>query len=329
MANRAAILQVGPANTTVPIWETDGGLAHRRTDRQRQHPLHLVLGRSPQRPAGAGSAAQGARADRRHVVPLGGRHRLYRAGSAARAANTCCCRPATRAMCRRAITSSARRPSAFGPSGAASWSMAARSRAWIIVKKSTKIYPLVPGRQPAGAELRQHVRQAVQHGRPRPTSRSGNMLNQAVQEEPTEAVDATTLGFWASVGIQKGKPFAPDARMKKILTEAAAVGDATGTGHRSTGTARRRRYSSTTGNWKRPFIGGYKFEWQPGVANLTGSAMYFFAATGVTPAMDTQIVGEGSTYPWTAVTPTTIRSMAARTTSCTCRRTSRSRRSGR
>jgi hypothetical protein len=29
--------------------------------------------------------------------------------------------------------------------------------------------------------------------------------------------------------------------------------------------------------------------------------MFFFAATGVTPAMDTQIVGEGSTYPWTAV----------------------------
>jgi len=28
--------------------------------------------------------------------------------------------------------------------------------------------------------------------------------------------------------------------------------------------------------------------------------MYFFAATGVTPAMDTQIVGEGSTYPWMA-----------------------------
>ena len=53
-------------------------------------------------------------------------------------------------------------------------------------------------------------------------------------------------------------------------------------------------------NWKRPFIGGYKFEWQPGVANLSGSAMFFFLATGVTPAMDTQIVGEGSTYPWTA-----------------------------
>ena len=29
--------------------------------------------------------------------------------------------------------------------------------------------------------------------------------------------------------------------------------------------------------------------------------MFFFLATGVTPAMDTQVVGEGSTYPWTAV----------------------------
>ncbi len=53
--------------------------------------------------------------------------------------------------------------------------------------------------------------------------------------------------------------------------------------------------------WMRPFIGGYKFETQPGVANLDAAAMFFFLATGVTPAMDTQVVGEGSTYPWTAV----------------------------
>ncbi|MGD0884703.1 MAG: hypothetical protein ABSA46_07480 [Thermodesulfovibrionales bacterium] len=36
-----------------------------------------------------------------------------------------------------------------------------------------------------------------------------------------------TLGLYASIGIEKGKPFAPDARMKQILIEAAAVGDAT------------------------------------------------------------------------------------------------------
>ena len=43
-------------------------------------------------------------------------------------------------------------------------------------------------------------------------------LNQVVQEEPTDTVDPVTLGLYASIGIQKGKPFAPDARMKKILT---------------------------------------------------------------------------------------------------------------
>ncbi|MFC7473882.1 DUF1214 domain-containing protein [Dankookia sp. GCM10030260] len=120
-----------------------------------------------------------------------------------------------------------------------------------------------------------------------------------MQDEPTEALDPTTPGFRTPVDIREGKPFAPGQRMKRILTEAAAVGDATG---RTLFSRNREKeaLSFDDGKRKRPFIGGYKFEWQPGVANLTGSAMYFFAATGVTPAMDTQIVGEGSAYPWTA-----------------------------
>jgi hypothetical protein len=52
-------------------------------------------------------------------------------------------------------------------------------------------------------------------------------LNTVVQEEPADATDPETLGLLASIGIEKGKPFAPDARMKKILAEAAAVANAT------------------------------------------------------------------------------------------------------
>ena len=48
--------------------------------------------------------------------------------------------------------------------------------------------------------------------------------------EPNEALDPETLGLFASIGLEKGKPFAPDARMKKILTESAAVGNGTGFG---------------------------------------------------------------------------------------------------
>ncbi|MFM7677113.1 MAG: DUF1214 domain-containing protein [Synechococcus sp.] len=125
-------------------------------------------------------------------------------------------------------------------------------------------------------------------------------LHQVVQEEPTSEVDPTTLGMWAAIGIQKGKPFAPDARMKKILTEAAAVGDATA---RAIGYRMRDRagYIFDNANWRYAFFGGYRFEWQPGVANLDAAAFFFFLATGVTPAMDTKIVVEGSTYPWTAL----------------------------
>jgi hypothetical protein len=44
-------------------------------------------------------------------------------------------------------------------------------------------------------------------------------VNQVIQEEPISASDPETLGLLASIGIEHGKPFAPDERMKKVLTE--------------------------------------------------------------------------------------------------------------
>ena len=54
------------------------------------------------------------------------------------------------------------------------------------------------------------------------------MLNANVQQEPATSTDVELAGQMAAIGIVKGKPFAPDAHMKKILTDAAAMGDATG-----------------------------------------------------------------------------------------------------
>jgi hypothetical protein len=53
-------------------------------------------------------------------------------------------------------------------------------------------------------------------------------INALVQEEPATSFDPELLGQMAAIGIVKGQPFNPDARMKKILTDAAAVGTATG-----------------------------------------------------------------------------------------------------
>ncbi len=120
-------------------------------------------------------------------------------------------------------------------------------------------------------------------------------VNQVVQEEPNDAMDPETLGLLASIGIEKGKPFAPDERMKKILIDAAVVGNATGRAN-----AYRSRLTESffypNSAWGTCFVGGsYLFE-HDGVRLLDARSYMFFYATGITPAMSIQKVGAGSAY---------------------------------
>jgi hypothetical protein len=164
------------------------------------------------------------------------------------------------------------------------------------VKKLTRIYRLADAANPPALDF------VDMSGKPfnmvAPADyRFWELLDRVVQEEPTDSVDATTLGFWNAIGIRKGKPFAPDERMKTILTEAAAVGDATAR-------AIMYQWRSPEGywypddpksHWRLGFIGGYEFK-ENGARLLNGYAGFFFYATGVTPAMDSRVVGEGSQY---------------------------------
>ncbi len=138
------------------------------------------------------------------------------------------------------------------------------------------------------------------------------MINDLVQKEPAGALDPEIMGSLAAIGIVKGKPFNPDARMKKILTDAAAIGTA----------------AARTLNWRsRPsegfsyypnsawinmlFVGGYNFETPPpqvsadgvitvnpptGARTLNARTAMFFYATGITPAMIMRLTGIGSQY---------------------------------
>ena len=119
-------------------------------------------------------------------------------------------------------------------------------------------------------------------------------VNTVVQEEPNAAMDPETLGLLASIGIEKGKPFKPDERMKKILTEAATVGNIT---------ARAIAYKSRdpqgyyyeNSAWRKPFGGSYQFL-RDGVSELDQRTFFLFYATGITPAMQEEMVGKGSQY---------------------------------
>jgi hypothetical protein len=52
-------------------------------------------------------------------------------------------------------------------------------------------------------------------------------INAVIQHEPANAFDPEIVGLFASIGIKKGQPFAPDERTKGVLTDAVAVADAT------------------------------------------------------------------------------------------------------
>lgn len=54
------------------------------------------------------------------------------------------------------------------------------------------------------------------------------MINENIQNEPATSYDVELTGQLAAIGIVKGKEFKPDERMKKILSDAAAVGNAAG-----------------------------------------------------------------------------------------------------
>jgi hypothetical protein len=121
-------------------------------------------------------------------------------------------------------------------------------------------------------------------------------INAVVQYEPNEAYSPEILGTLAAIGIEKGKAFAPDERMKKVLTEAAAVGNATA---RTIAFRSRQPGAAFYPNsaWFQCFVGGsYEFLSQPGVRDSEARVHFMYAYTGITPAMALKIVGLGSQY---------------------------------
>lgn len=167
-----------------------------------------------------------------------------------------------------------------------------------MMKKHARIYPLAQVDNPPANDFVNVSGKAFSTIAPT-DYRYWEYLNEVVQREPSRSFDRVSLGYLASIGIEKGKAFAPDARMKKILMEAAVEGDAT-TRALAYRTRQKESYFYENSSWRRLFVGGYKFETQPNVLNLDGSAFFFFLLMGVSPAEDVEIVGKGSQYAWTA-----------------------------
>ncbi|WKK67500.1 DUF1254 domain-containing protein [Lutimonas zeaxanthinifaciens] len=119
-------------------------------------------------------------------------------------------------------------------------------------------------------------------------------LNEVIQYEPSEAFEPQILGLFKSIGIEKGKEFNPDERMRAILEDAVKVGNATA---RSISFSPRNKdiYIYPDSYWTIAFLGGYQFMTNH-ARELDGRTLFHYIATAVTPAMEIKMVGVGSQY---------------------------------
>ncbi|SIT55487.1 conserved exported hypothetical protein [Mesorhizobium prunaredense] len=136
------------------------------------------------------------------------------------------------------------------------------------------------------------------------------MLNEVVQYEPATSLDPELMGPIAAIGIVKGKPFAPDERTKKIMTDALALANAT---------SRTLFMSSRDPSWfyypdsswmNYLFQTGYEFETPipeitpegvkpypaTGYRTMDARTNFFYGITGITPGMAMRLTGIGSQY---------------------------------
>ena len=197
-----------------------------------------------------------------------------------------------------------------------------------LIKSRTKIYPYEPGG--VGTSVAEFLSGKAKLGRitePPPTvfhEGSGvsfntvppgdfhayELLNEAVQREPATALDPELMGPLAAIGIVKGKPFAPDDRMKKILIEAAALANATARNLFMNPRNPEWFYYPNSAWMNFLFVSGSEFEtpipmvtkegvkpFPPtGYRTLNARTAFFYGVTGITPAMSMRLPGIGSQY---------------------------------
>ena len=163
-------------------------------------------------------------------------------------------------------------------------------------RENTKVYPLKTG--PRKPRVMNGTGVASNTLVPEDAS-AFKWMHEIISYEPAEAFGKELLGKLASIGIEKGKPFAPDARMQKIFTTAAEEGIAMS---RAIAFDSRDENAKVYPNrqWESPYITNNSTFYQNDYINLGARTAFHFTADGITPAMAAQMPeGKGSRYQTT------------------------------
>jgi len=120
------------------------------------------------------------------------------------------------------------------------------------------------------------------------------LVSKMLNEEPVHERDRMIVAMLKPLGIEKGKPFQPDARQKKILEEAAVVGEAMA---KSLSYAKRQEEALMYPGrqWKNAIL----LEADQETAHYTSldeRTAWFYEAVTLTAGMTTKTPGQGQAY---------------------------------
>lgn len=120
-------------------------------------------------------------------------------------------------------------------------------------------------------------------------------LSKTINAEPALERDRIMLAMLVPLGIEKGKPFNPDERQKKILEQGALVGEVMA---RANGYAKRFPGSVVWPGkrWEYSLFLTETNQEKPNYTQLDERASWFYEAVGVTVGMMGRTVGAGQVY---------------------------------
>jgi hypothetical protein len=124
-------------------------------------------------------------------------------------------------------------------------------------------------------------------------------LDRAIQYEHQDFISMEMRGLIASIGIIKGKKFAPDARMKQILEDAVKIGNATArTISLNTREKQAEFYKGT--QWFALLVGNDYRYLQEGKVDagrfLDARTLFHYSAVSISPSYTLKLIGKGSQY---------------------------------
>ena len=163
------------------------------------------------------------------------------------------------------------------------------------IRNNLRVYPLASKNNPPAMKFVNISGTAINGVLPNDFT-AYEKLHALIETEPDDYLGPEAKGMMAAIGIEKGKPFNPDARMKKILTDAADIAN---------GAARAISYfPRDPGNltfkdseaWVTAYADKDTTFTRNGAYLLDPRVLFHFGYIVVSPAMAMTVAGKGSDY---------------------------------